>query len=327
MQERLRLEHQKPSHFARAILLSALGGVGLSVACSAGPSQAEAPARPPRVAAWASSSPSLRDAGVERSAEADAAAPDTGTLDAGLDGDATTADAQAVDAAPPAVDLSEEPFMQPLDPRRLLPPTSYARRFANLSPGQCMKELRSAKLPVKHWGGPAKGVANPHKLSGELSGIKFVFPGGKSPFGVLDCRLVLALNEFARVLAAHSVVRVQLDNMYRPQSKLPRHRRGKARNPSQHSYGLAADITRLWLADGSVLSVEDDWHGDLGAPACGPDAVIHEPDAGSVRLRNLVCAVAREGIFNHMLTPGFNAAHRDHFHFDIKRGADYQALR
>ncbi len=253
---------------------------------------------------------------------ADAGAPD-GASDAATNEGGSDAEAQAVSV----VDLSQESFAQPLDSRRSLPPTSIARRFANLSPGQCMKQLRAAKLPVKHWGGAAKGVANPHRLSGDLHGVKFIFPGGKSPFGVLDCRLVLALNEFARVLAKHEVVRVQLDNMYRPRSKLPRHRRGKARNPSQHSYGLAADITRFWLSDGSLLSVEEDWHGELGAPACGPEAVLTEPDDDAVRLRNLVCDVARAGIFTHMLTPGFNAAHRNHFHFDIKRGADYQALR
>src|SRR5690606_29541791 len=129
------------------------------------------------------------------------------------------------------------------------------------------------------------------------------------------------------VLALHGVVRVQLDNMYRPRSKLPAARRGKRRAPSQHAHGLAADITRFWLKDGGVLRVADDWQGGLGEPACGPDVKLHDPTASAIRLHNLVCAVAAEGIFTHMLTPGFNAAHRDHFHFDIKRGADYQALR
>ncbi|MEZ4374970.1 MAG: extensin family protein [Polyangiaceae bacterium] len=305
--------------------------MSLGLACSGRTHHVELPAQRPAVASVSASAvtPSRNavDAGGA-SAASDPDLEDGSAPDEAGNSDASTedADASAAEVAPSS-DLSAEPFMQPLEPRRALAATSFARRFANLSPGQCMKQLRAAKLPVKHWGGPAKGIANPHKLDGALAGVKFVFPGGKSPFGVLDCRLVLALNEFARVLAAHSVVRVQLDNMYRPHSRLPRHHRGKPRNPSQHSYGLAADITRFWLADGSVLSVEDDWHGELGAPACGPDAVLNEPDADSIRLRNLVCAVAREGIFNHMLTPGFNAAHRNHFHFDIKRDADYQALR
>lgn len=306
-------------------MLSALWG---AIACGASAARTESPPAPP-VAASKHSVPAAAALSAGSVAPKVIPAPEAEIADAGVEDAAPDAiepprDASVAEGEP---DLSKEPFRQPLAARRLLPPSSYARRFANLSPAQCMKELRAAKLPVKRWGGPAKGVANPLKLDGALSGVKFVFPGGKSPFGVLDCRLVLTLNQFARVLAAHDVVRVQLDNMYRPRSKLPRHRRGKARSPSQHSHGLAADITRLWLADGSMLSVADDWHGELGAPACGPDAVLTDPRAAAIRLRNVVCDVAREGIFTHMLTPGFDAAHRDHFHFDIKRDADYQALR
>ncbi|MEZ4231403.1 MAG: extensin family protein [Polyangiaceae bacterium] len=326
------LPHERAVIWRQRPWVWGLGALSVAVACTTQAPDSDpavAPTSPPTLTRAAGPTtlppPPVRGASVVSDAPT-AAFPDAGAEATGDSGSEAAVGDASDDAAPP-VDLSAQPFAQPLDARRILPPTSYARRFANLSPAQCMKQLRTAKLPVKHWGGAAKGVANPHKLNGALSGVSFVFPGGKSPFGVLDCRLVLALNEFARVLAKHDVVRVQLDNMYRPHSKLPRHRRGKPRNPSQHSYGLAADITRFWLADGSVLSVEDDWHGELGATACGPDALLSDPDADSVRLRNLVCDVAREGIFTHMLTPGFNAAHRTHFHFDIKRGADYQALR
>lgn len=256
-----------------------------------------------------------------------AEAPELGAADAAAPLSAGNVDAAAPDAEQAYPDLSAEIFMAPLDLRRQLTPQSFARRFANLSPSACMQALRAAKLPYKPWGGPAKGIANPLRLSGPVAGVVFVSPGGKSPFGLLDCRLLLALREFARVLASHDVVRVQLDNMYRPQSKLPAARRGKRRPPSQHAHGLAADITRFWLKDGAVLRVAEDWQGELGEPACGPSAKLKDPTTAAIRLRNLVCAVAAEGIFNHMLTPGFNAAHRDHFHFDIKRGADYQALR
>jgi hypothetical protein len=38
-------------------------------------------------------------------------------------------------------------------------------------------------------------------------------------------------------------------------------------------------------------------------------------------LRNIVCAAARAGLFHHVLTPNYDAAHRDHLHLDIKRDA------
>src|SRR5690606_5573781 len=92
--------------------------------------------------------------------------------------------------------------------------------------------------------------------------------------------------------------------------------RGK---PSQHSHALAADITALTRSDGQVVKVEDHWGATIGATACGPEAEISRPTAHSAWLRDLVCSVARKGIFHHLLTPSFDAAHRNHFHFDIQR--------
>ena len=79
------------------------------------------------------------------------------------------------------------------------------------------------------------------------------------------------------------------------------------------------DVTSFDLADGRRLVVERDWHGEIGAAACGPEAQPSEPSAETVLLRNLVCAIVRRGIFHHVLTPNYNAAHRDHLHLDIQR--------
>ena len=40
-----------------------------------------------------------------------------------------------------------------------------------------------------------------------------------------------------------------------------------------------------------------------------------------------MCEVARKGLFHDVLTPSFNAAHRTHFHFDIKEKDAHQAVR
>jgi hypothetical protein len=32
-----------------------------------------------------------------------------------------------------------------------------------------------------------------------------------------------------------------------------------------------------------------------------------------------VCDIVRSGLFHHVLTPSYDAAHRDHLHLDIKR--------
>lgn len=174
--------------------------------------------------------------------------------------------------------------------------------------------MRARGLPVERVGGATPGVATPVRLTGPLGGVEFRAPGRKSIYGVLDCRLVLALSELARVLERHAVAAVQIDNTYRPHARLP-----GSRKRSQHSYGLAADIPAIELADGRRLSVEENWDGALGRPACGPHSAPSVLAEETIELRNIVCDVAAAGIFHHLLTPNFNAAHHNHLHFDIKR--------
>lgn len=196
-------------------------------------------------------------------------------------------------------------------------------KVANLSPHQCWKELTRRKLAARRVGGNAKGVATPVRLSGPMNGVAFVTPGARSVYGTLDCRLALALEELSRVLASHSVAEVYIDNLYRPRARLP----GKRKKPSQHSYGLAVDVMGFKLVDGRRLVVEADFQGELGAPPCGPDAALVEPTEAAVALRTLVCDIAREGIFHHMLTPNYDRAHADHLHLDIKRDEKHFLLK
>ncbi|MGB7417936.1 MAG: extensin family protein, partial [Erythrobacter sp.] len=68
---------------------------------------------------------------------------------------------------------------------------------------------------------------------------------------------------------------------------------------SQHATANAIDIAGFTLADGTRISVLDDWDGD---------------DAKTRFLET-----ARDGaceVFATVLSPDYNAAHADHFHFD-----------
>lgn len=240
------------------------------------------------------------------------------TLSAASFSPATTSDPSAPDEPPdpdPVVEpLPAEPFEAPL-PDRVLPASAPASRLANLSPGQCRAELKRRKLPFKAAPGPSKGVATPVRLTGPLRGVTFRAPGGRSPYGTLDCRLLLALDELADVLVRHRVTSVRVDNLHRPRARLPGRRK-----PSQHSYGLAADIMSFTLEDGTELVVERDWVRGPSGAACGPGSRAPDFHRAGIALLNLVCDIARAGLFHHMLTPNHDEAHRDHLHFDLKRG-------
>lgn len=193
-------------------------------------------------------------------------------------------------------------------------PALAATRFAKLGPAACRQELRRLGTSVKAARGPTNGVAFPVRLSGPLGNIQFQTPHDRSPYSLLDGRLALVLEKLAELLAKNDVVAVRIDNFYRPKARLPH-----SRKKSQHAYGLAVDITEFTLNDGQVLNVERDWGGRIGAPVCGTGTKAN-PSAKAALLRRIVCQVYEAGIFHHLLTPNFNRAHKNHFHFDIRRG-------
>jgi hypothetical protein len=69
---------------------------------------------------------------------------------------------------------------------------------------------------------------------------------------------------------------------------------------SQHATADALDVAGFRLADGTRISVLEDWSG--GGPKA---AFLREVRDGGCRL------------FPTVLSPDYNAAHRDHFHLDM----------
>ncbi|MDY6946709.1 MAG: extensin family protein, partial [Pseudomonadota bacterium] len=68
---------------------------------------------------------------------------------------------------------------------------------------------------------------------------------------------------------------------------------------SQHATAEALDIAGFVLEDGQRIRVLQDWPGD---------------DANAAFLREVRTGACR--FFDAVLSPDYNAAHRDHFHFD-----------
>jgi hypothetical protein len=69
---------------------------------------------------------------------------------------------------------------------------------------------------------------------------------------------------------------------------------------SEHATANAIDVAGFTLADGSRVTVEGDWAGDTGRAAF---------------LRGVRDGACR--FFDVVLSPDYNEAHRDHFHFDM----------
>jgi len=78
---------------------------------------------------------------------------------------------------------------------------------------------------------------------------------------------------------------------------------------SEHSYANAIDLRSLTLDDGRTIAIVKDF---------GPLDEDPPTDAGRF-LRSVAHRAYDERIFSVVLTPRFDALHRDHFHLDMAR--------
>jgi hypothetical protein len=202
-----------------------------------------------------------------------------------------------------------------------------AARYARLERDACESELARRGASFVRVDG-ARGVREPLRLTGPLHGVSFhsgVSPRQRasSPWEIVDCRLALALDDFALQLSGHDVVDVLHYSIYRPPpSQWPTDKVAK-----QHGGGLAIDAATFTKSDGTKLDVERDFHGQVGAPTCGPGTGPSPATPEALELRDIVCAAAEAKIFNVALTPDYNRAHFNHFHLEVTAGARWFMVR
>ncbi len=201
------------------------------------------------------------------------------------------------------------------------PDETPAQRYGHLDREECESELTARSIPFAQVD-EARGVLAPVRLTGPLHGVTFhssVAPAKRAstPWEIVDCRLALALDDFAVQLHAHDVVDVVHYSIYRP----PSNQWPADRVASQHLGALAIDAASFTKSDGTKLDVEHDFHGRIGSTTCGPGASPMPATDEALELREIVCDAAQAKLFNVALTPDFNWAHRNHFHLEVAAGA------
>jgi hypothetical protein len=201
-----------------------------------------------------------------------------------------------------------------------------AVRYAALDAASCQAALARREVPFQ----PverARGVLAPVRLTGPLRGVTFhsAIPASQraaSPYEILDCRLALALDDFAALLARRGIVEVVHLSMYRP----PARSWPDGRIGGQHGGGLAIDAAQFKKQDGTVLDVDRDFAGKIGETTCGRSAV-QPRDVPSAELRSIVCEAAEQHLFNVELTPDYNRPHKNHFHLEVTANVRWFLVR
>lgn len=162
----------------------------------------------------------------------------------------------------------------------------------------CLIRLRELGVPHRHRG-PVAGVVTPVEVTGPIDGVRLARLAGR-PL-LCDCRLALALHRAAPTFRAMGVETLHFSSAYRrgrrPGGKL-----------SRHAMGLALDVHRLTVR-GEVLSLEAHYEAGLDPQdRCASDAPL---------LNRLACALKARGLFDRVLTPDTDRAHRNHYHLAI----------
>ena len=199
-----------------------------------------------------------------------------------------------------------------------------AVRYGALDEASCEAELDAREIAYTRETAP--GVAEPVRLTSALHGVTFRTdePDSKratTPYEISDCRLVLALDDFAEVLEKHGVVEVRHYSMYRsPGKSWPADKIGV-----QHIGGLAIDAGRFTRQDGTTLAVDKEFHGAIDAKTCGDGAgpkLRRRPGSHS-SCREILCDTVARHLFNVVLTPNFNKPHHNHFHLEVTAGVKW----
>jgi hypothetical protein len=197
-----------------------------------------------------------------------------------------------------------------------------AYRDAQLTPAECTAQLDARQIAYD--AEPSRGVLAAVRLRGPLHGVTFHAdePAAKratSPYEIADCRLVLALDDFAQILASHGIVDVRHYSIYRPPPKSW----ADDKIGIQHHGALAIDAAAFTTADGTSLVVDRDFHGAIGAKTCGPDAHPRPATAAATELRAILCETVAAHLFNVILTPNHNRPHHNHFHLEVMAGVTW----
>ena len=195
--------------------------------------------------------------------------------------------------------------------------------YGGLTGDACEALLTQRNIPYARVAS-ARGVDRPVRLTGRLHGVDF--HGGEppdqrttSPTEIVDCRMALALDDFAVILATHGIKEAVHFSIYRA---------APGGTPldaatTDHQAALAIDLAALIESDDSRTGVLEDWKGGVGTKTCGKWAGPQPVTKRGQRLRAILCETAAAQMFHLVLTPNFNDAHHDHFHLEVKRGSTW----
>lgn len=173
---------------------------------------------------------------------------------------------------------------------------------------------------VRRTGDP--GVDDGVTVTTPINGMVYRYLGNTNPRATffMDCSLARSLVRAAPHWRTRGIVEVQDIGVYNYRCI------GSGTPPncpngfSQHAFAKAIDLARFVHADGTTYTVETDWVID---PTSGTTCTAATEGDKDSWLHQVICALKTDAVWNIVLTPNYNASHRDHFHVDLTEGSDF----
>jgi hypothetical protein len=168
---------------------------------------------------------------------------------------------------------------------------------------------------------PTQGIDDPVMVEPHINGVAFRYVSRDEPTAMLmDCELAVRLHQLTELLIPYGIDEVIHIGVYNYRCIGGGDPDSGTCTPSQHAYARAIDLHAFGLAGSDeTYSTETDWVITTRADSC-PIESFSEADRV---LKELACAMWAEGIFQIVLTPNYNAGHRNHFHVDLTDGSMY----
>lgn len=167
----------------------------------------------------------------------------------------------------------------------------------------CMRVLAERGVQARVYAGAlTTPVAAPVEITAPVDGLTLRMAHVRRTM-LMSCELAARLPDLAALLKPHGVTAINVISAYRDHPF-----------PSFHTLGLALDIARF-ETDRGPLNVRQDFEMTPTTPTCEGDPPVKD---AAQRLRAIACSLAQSHRFSSVLTPNYNAGHRDHFHIDIR---------
>jgi len=166
--------------------------------------------------------------------------------------------------------------------------------------------------------GSSPGIDDPVRVQPIIHDVSFRYVDNTSPTAMLmDCPLAPRLAELAELVKPYGIDQIVHIGIYNYRCIGGGDPTTGTCTPSQHAYARAIDLHAFHVAaTGAEYNVETDWLITTGA-VC-PGAATGEADRV---LHEIACALWSDRIFQIVLTPNYNADHRNHFHVDLTSGS------